>query len=217
MHSLKNLTAIVCLVTHFGYFAAQEKAVVANPRSILGLQFPSPARSGPDQRLTNDPGASLLSYNFARSIAADDAGRVHVVWYDNRSGQSQIYYKRSADGGFTWEPDLRLTPDQAQQEHPAIATSGKAIHIVWHDARNGGFNIYLKRSTDGGASWEPDVRLSTSSSAAHASIAASGSNVHVIWGDHRDGEQAEIYTRASPDGGESWGEEMRLSELPYDS
>src|SRR5262249_19989524 len=163
-----------------------------------------------------NPVDPLLSFNFARSVAADGAGRVHVVWYDNRDGQSQIYYKRSTDGGLTWAPDLRLSPNAAKQEHPAIAVSRNNIYIVWHDTRDGGFNIYLKRSTDGGANWEPDLRLSGGASAAHASIAASGSSVSVVWGDNRDG-QAEIYTRSSADGGLSWRGEGRISELPYDS
>src|SRR5262245_33277324 len=246
MHLSKRLTAILCLIIriiiavfctvtptgatqHRPHITApidartdqsleRIKPGELSPNWIPALQSPAPARKtwGPDRRLTNDSGDSLLGFNFARSVAADDTGRTHVIWYDNRDGQQQIYYKRSIDGGFNWEPDLRLSPHPARQEHPSIALSGDNIYIVWHDTRDGGLNIYIKRSTDGGANWEPDVRLSSSGSAAHASIAASGSSVSVVWGDSRDG-QAEIYTRASSDGALSWGEEIRLSELPYAS
>jgi hypothetical protein len=228
MQSSKRLTAILCLMTVIiitaDGIATQTSATKSGPHItaptddgteqslerikpgaishnwISALQSPAPARTtwGHDRRLTNDSGDSLLSFNFARSLAADDAGRAHVVWYDNRDGQSQIYYKSSADGGSTWAPDLRLSPHAVKQEHPAIAVSRDNIYIVWHDTRDGGFNIYLKRSTDGGANWEPDMRLSGGASSAHASIAASGLSVSVVWGDSRDG-QAEIYTRASMD------------------
>ncbi len=216
MHSSKSPRSILCLITVliiaiYG-MAAKTSATQSGPH----LTAPTRRTWGPDRRLTNAQGDSLLSFNFARNVAADEAGRAHLVWYDNRGGQSQIYYKRSIDGGSTWEPESRLSPYPAQQEHPAIALSGEAVYIVWHDTRYGGFNIYLKRSTDGGGHWEPDERLSGSDSAAQASIAASGSSAHVVWGDSRDGE-SEIYTRASSDGGDNWGEEIRLSESPYAS
>ncbi|MBI2838313.1 MAG: hypothetical protein HYX75_08370 [Acidobacteria bacterium] len=75
----------------------------------------------PDRRLTFDPGASRLSPNFAWSVAADAGGRVHVVWYDDRAGTSQVYYKRSPDQGTSWGPDTRLSKNPAWREHPAIA------------------------------------------------------------------------------------------------
>lgn len=47
-----------------------------------------------DRRLTADPAESGLSFNFARSIAADETGALHVVWIDNRDGNPELYYKR---------------------------------------------------------------------------------------------------------------------------
>ncbi|HEY2934272.1 MAG TPA: sialidase family protein, partial [Acidobacteriota bacterium] len=173
----------------------------------------------PDRRLTSDPGASQLSFNFAWSVAADEGNRIHVVWHDDRDGASQIYYKRSDDDGASWGPDTRLSSDPAPKEHPAIAVSGSSVYVVWHDMRNRNLDIYFKRSLDGGTSWEQENRLSIGNprGSAHASIAAAHSNVYVVWGDHRDGDQAEIYFRASYDGGTTWGEETRISELPFDS
>jgi len=60
-------------------------------------------------RLTNDPGNSRLSFNFAHCVAADNAGRVHVVWFADRDGGNQIYHKRSLDGRRSWGADTGLT------------------------------------------------------------------------------------------------------------
>ena len=169
-----------------------------------------------ESRLTFDEGASLLSSNFAWSVAADESNRVHVVWYDNSSGNSQIYYKRSTDGGLNWETEIRLSEDPAFREHPAVAVSGSHVYVVWHDSRNGGLNIFFKRSTDGGATWGPDFQLTGTGADAHASIAASESQIHVVWGDNTTGH-AEIYTRRSTDFGATWDGERRLSDLPFDS
>lgn len=195
MTLVKTLLALVCLLTPF----SQSRPLIT------------------EQRLTFDAGASLLSYNFARSIVADAGGRVHVVWYDNRDGASQIYYKHSLNGGRTWEPDLRLAPSADVQENPAIAVQGESVYVVWHVKQEAGINVFLTRSTDGGAHWEAGGQVSTSNRAAHASVAVAGTSVHVAWGDHRDGEQAEVYIRNSDDGGVNWGPELRVSELPFDS
>ena len=198
-------------------------ALAVFPRPVIGEQQQSqvvaPARSRwtPDRRLTVDVADSQLSYNFARSIAADDAGRVHVVWYDKRDGNSQIYYKRSTDGGDTWEPDVRLSYDPALREHPAIAASGNHVYVVWHDTRNDGLDIFFKFSADGGLTWSGETPLTTDGSSSYASITAEGENVHVIWGSHQEGPQTEIYTSHSTNAGLSWAVATRLSELPDDS
>ena len=168
------------------------------------------------QRLTHDPAPSLLTYNFARSITADGLGGVHAVWYDARDGSPRIYYKRSADGGASWDPDTSLSETAGPDEHPAIAISGRNVLVVWHAVRDGEFDIVFRRSADGGRTWEPTAALTEGHKAAHASIAASGTAVQVVWGDNRTGH-AEIHTRRSTDFGVSWDEEMRLTDLAYES
>jgi hypothetical protein len=198
MTLLKSLLVVVCLLPAL----SQERSLTR------------------DRRLTFDGGASLLSYNFARSVAADGAGRVHLVWYDDRDGVAQIYYKRSVDHGNTWEADTRLSPGPERQENPAVAAMGGKVYVVWHSLRNNGSTVFLKRSIDGGKSWEPETQVSTGDRAAFASVAVAGANVYVVWGDHRDGEQTEVYFRGSNDGGDGgmiWGPETRVSEPPFES
>lgn len=166
----------------------------------------------PDRRLTADPGRSLTTYNFARSVAAEPDGRVHAVWYDDRSGSSQIYTRRSLDRGATWEKDRLLSPGFDQAEHPAIASSGQTVLVVWHGRKPGAtsFDVFLRRSLDGGRSWEPAAALTASHAAAHSAVALSGLTAQVVWGDTRSG-LTEVLTRHSSDGGASWGEERQLS------
>ncbi len=170
-----------------------------------------------DQRLTFNPALSRTSYNFARSIATDGSGNVIVAWYDTRDGTSQVYIKRSNDGGVTWGPDTRLSQGAAGSEHPAIAMSAPHVYVAWHDFRNGKPDIYLRHSADGGTTWGAETLLTASvGDGAHPSVAASGARARVVFGSLRDG-QAEVYTRGSDDYGATWSTETRVSDVPYDS
>ncbi len=162
---------------------------------------------GPDTRLTfNTSGMWDLSIGVSGSV-------VHIVWYDDRDGAGEIYYKRSVDGGSSWGADTRLTNAVQWSEFPSLAVSGSVLHVVWTDLRdgNGDYEIYYKRSGDGGLTWDADTRLTNNVAySGLPSVASSGSAVHVVWEDDRDGH-GEIYYKRSVNGGINWGFDTRLT------
>jgi len=117
-----------------------------------------------------------------------------------------------------WEPDVRLTYNDSASYTSinnawCVAATGDTVHVVWQDFRDGDYEIYTKRSTDGGSTWGADTRLTNNSAYSYApSVAASGSNVHLIWRDNRDGNY-EIYTKRDPTGN-SGVEENKGAEGP---
>lgn len=130
----------------------------------------------PDTRLTNN-----TAWSAYPSIAVSGS-TVHVVWYDTRDGNREIYYKRSTDNGINWESDKRLTNNTALSLNPSIAVSGSLVHVVWQDERDGNFEIYYKLSTNGGINWNTDTRLTNNTEVSrNPSVAVSGSQVHVVW------------------------------------
>lgn len=166
---------------------------------------------GTDLRLTID---TAQSWNTSLAVSSST---VHVIWIDNRDGNWEIYYKRSTDGGTGWGPDLRLTSNSAYSEFPSVSASGSVVHVVWTDNRDGNYEIYHKRSTDGGLSWSADSRLTSNPAfSSTPSVSASGSVVMVVWRDFRDGN-FEIYSKRSTDNGLSWGVDTRLTNNIFDS
>jgi len=165
----------------------------------------------PDRRLTFDDSLSRTSTN--KWAIATSRDTVHVVWNDTRDGNAEIYYKRSIDGGINWGSDIRLTSNPASSWSPSIAVSGSNVHIAWHDFRVGNFEIYYKFSTDGGASWSVDTRLTNSyGSSTSPTISVSDSNVYIVWEDDRNRiGWYEIYFKRSTNGGSSWGLDTRLT------
>ncbi|MDP1620984.1 MAG: exo-alpha-sialidase [Bacteroidales bacterium] len=167
-----------------------------------------------DVRLTDSAG-----WSYDPSVAVSGSV-VHVMWCDRRTLYQGIYYKRSEDGGSTWTADIRLTVSFSNSESPALVIDGLIIHVVWYDLRNGtglGYEIYYKRSTDGGLTWGPDTRLTYDPSySGYPGIVVSGSLVHIVWEDNRDGN-GQIYYKQSNDNGITWGPDIRLTNTSTNS
>ena len=144
---------------------------------------------------------------------AINGSTIHLVWRDTRDGNAEIYYKRSADGGNSWTAERRLTDNPSESEHPKIIEQDNNLHLVWRDNRDGIYEVYYKRSTDGGETWSEDTRVTKGQGQSFLPVlAASGNIVHLLWCDERNGAQALYYT-FSADNGDSWSEEVRLSDL----
>src|SRR5215813_12826394 len=123
-------------------------------------------------------------------------------------------------------PAVRLTADPAFSHGTfcygkSVVASGDLVHVVFYDERgrpdpgpspDPSFReIYYKRSTDRGTTWEPDVRLTRSDGVSEfPSLAVTGSTVHVVWSEYRDGNP-EVYYKRSTDDGTSWGPDVRLT------
>jgi len=178
--------------------------------AILLISNSSRAQWEPDVRLTNDPYSSQTAYNCAHAIASP-GDTIHVVWYDYRDGNAEIYYKRSDDKGLSWTDDMRLTYDPSNSRSPSILVSGSTVHVVWEDDRDGNFEIYYKRSLDGGNSWGNDIRLTyTPSYTWHPSLIAADSILHLVYYDYANGWW-EIYYQRSTDLGSTWEQPVRLT------
>ena len=160
-----------------------------------------------------------------------------MVWTDNRSGAAEVYLRSSFDAGANWHAVKQVSvPDGRSSWVPAVACRGPEIHVAWSDERH---NIdaagmpydcgtagdssqcreeeYYRRSTDFGATWEPEVRLTFDPDASPRpswapSITVWANNVHVTFFDQRT-DRFEVYYMRSTAGGVagSWEPERIIS------
>jgi len=161
-----------------------------------------------DVRITKDSNASEWP-----SVAVSES-TVHLVWMDDRDmpGQHEIYYARSLSAGAAWERAVRLTSAAGLSWYPSAAVQGPVVHVVWCDTRDGDWEVYYKRSTNSGATWEPDVRLTDMEGRSYMpSIALVDSLVHVVWFDELNIIYPEIMYRRSADAGVTWQPAARLT------
>ena len=157
------------------------------------------------QRLTSNSG-----YSNHPGVAASSAN-VYTAWFDDTPGNYEIYFKKSADRGTTWQNDKRLTANAGQSAVPVIAVSGADIYVAWYDDTSGYYRIYLKKSADGGATWQPSQTLTHGASNCwDPALAVSGANVYLAWSNDALGF-GEIYFRRSNDGGATWQAVKRIT------
>jgi hypothetical protein len=156
-------------------------------------------------------------FRLSDSIAVSQNGhlaawlnRVHVAWRDEQHGNSEIHHRMSTDAGLTWGSAERLTQDPGASTSPSIAVHDSIVHLVWSDDRMGQSEIFYKRSTDRGITWDADRRLSPGTFAAlFPSVSATASRVHVVWA-----AGWEIYHVRSLDNGLTWENADRLTYDP---
>jgi hypothetical protein len=133
-----------------------------------------------------------------------------------------ILYGRSTDGGANFGPAINLSDNDSTSDLPAIVVSGNNVHVVWEDFTPGNFDIFYRKSTDGGASFTDPIKNLSSNmfSSRNPAVATLGSDVHVIWSDTTPGNSDILYRR-STDGRSTFpniiknlSDNAGLSELP---
>jgi hypothetical protein len=173
-------------------------------------------RASHDHGKTWDPEINVSRGGLSATnhqLLVDSAGNVMLVWTDNRSGPSDVFFARSDDGGRHWATPVRLTrtrigSSRAEVPHMAASRDGR-VYVAWQDKRNGREDIYLNVSADGGKTWlDQDIRLDRDdigtgvSEFPHVLVRADGSVV-VAWSDDRNGYEQVLLT-VSADGGKTW-------------
>ena len=97
-------------------------------------------------------------------ISSNAGGRLFHV-YDgavSAGGPQAIWFRTSSDGGRTWSGRVRLSAPGAHSTGPAIEAAGRRDLRVWFASMNdrGRWNVFARRSLDGGASWTSPVKIS---------------------------------------------------------
>jgi len=148
-----------------------------------------------------------------QDITVDAINRVHIVFSDTLIGNSDLFYKRSTDGGATWEPLKRMTWTAGFKQNACVEfDSFNNIYIIWSDSTPGNSELFLKKSTNGGISWSSPKRLTwTTGYTGQNSFKTSSTNtLHVAYTDDTSG-YLDVYYKSSVDGGNIWSSPKRVT------
>lgn len=121
-------------------------------------------------------------------VTADTSARsphrdhVYITWDDAREGEQAIWFVRSTDRGRSWSAPRKLNdnagasplglPDFRHTPVVAVAPDGK-VGVLWYDRRDDParrcWDLYFTLSTDGGATFSANRKVSTMPSCPPAS------------------------------------------------
>ena len=153
----------------------------------------------------------------ARTAASGD--NVYAVWSERTCPQvcsrAGVFFGRSTDRGESFEGLLQLSMNANPNETPFIAVSGNNVYVVWNEDIG---HIVVRRSIDGGATFDPMVTLTTNG--LFPQIAAAGDRVYVVWQTSLPTsapypptfQQLDVMYSASMDRGATFGPAMNLSD-----
>ena len=141
-------------------------------------------------------------------MASGPDGTVWATWLDLREKRTEVYVSKSADGGATWQPNIRVyrSPDGNVCEccHPSIMASEGAVNVMFRNALAGNRDMYVMTSKDDGKTFLPAKKLGQGSWKLNAcpmdgGMLAAGPKGSLVTVWRRD---SEIFTAASTGGRE---------------
>jgi hypothetical protein len=128
---------------------------------------------------------------------------------------SALRFVRSTDKGATWSQPVTVTDDSAfgsHNFHALYAAPDGAVYASWLDGRTGSSTVFMTRSTDGGKTWMPNVRVATSEACpcCRTTMAAGPDGVlYLAWRRVFPGNVREVVVARSADRGTTWSDPVR--------
>ncbi|MBA3650115.1 MAG: exo-alpha-sialidase, partial [Chthoniobacterales bacterium] len=147
-----------------------------------GVTFGPPTLVTPTVRYTPP---SIRSGTFLPSATTDrTTGNLYVVYQGfDAAFVPRVLFTKSTNSGASWSAPIAITDNpNTGVFNPAISASpdGQTLTVSFYDQRDSGgstvlCNLYLAQSFDGGATWQPNIRLtSETTDASLAPLTASG-------------------------------------------
>ena len=115
-----------------------------------------------------------------------------------------------------FDDTLNLSDNTEDSVYGQVSSSDNKIYVVWQESVPGNidrnYEIFFKKSSDRGNSFGEKIRLSNNTGfSEHPQMSAESKNVYVVWADDTKLNK-QIYFKKSDNGGNSFGEQMLLSD-----
>jgi hypothetical protein len=157
---------------------------------------------------------SFLLLDHQPQVAAF-GNNVYIAWVSHYTGNDDIYFTKSSDGGASFGKIINLSNDPGDSYNPHLAIDGKNVYVVWVDGTPGPYgnpDILFRRSTNGGTTFDATVNISDNPGfSTEPELALSGNNVYVVWRDNTPGNE-EIFFKRSINNGASFGSLVYVSD-----
>jgi hypothetical protein len=92
---------------------------------------------------------------------ATSGDNIYIAWWTNKTGNNEVMFRASTDGGKTFGDKINLSNSTVNSERAEIGTSGKNVFVTWWETMKGKDVPMLRVSTDNGKTFGSILNLST--------------------------------------------------------
>src|SRR6266516_7906274 len=105
------------------------------------------------------PRVMSVGYSDPRASIATSNNSVYLTWWDNKTGNNEVFFARSTDGGKTFDKPINLSNAKGGSADSQIAASGDNVFVTWWDNKTGSWQVFSRASTDGGKTFANGIKL----------------------------------------------------------
>lgn len=122
-------------------------------------------------------GNGVIDHNSASGISLQDScckplllspmassgDNLYIVWPDNKTGNWELFFAKSANGGDTFETPINISNNTSFSANATILSHENHISITWWDNKTGKIEPFIRSSHDYGETFGDPHMLNISS------------------------------------------------------
>src|ERR671931_115176 len=114
-------------------------------------------------------GKAFLPSNFAktqlstelRAPIAASGDNIYITWWENKTGNNEVMFKASTDGGKTFSDKMNLSnSSKSESVNVQIAAAGSNVYVSWWERNATTNEPVLRVSNDNGKKFGEKIMLS---------------------------------------------------------
>ncbi len=142
---------------------------------------------------------------------------IYAVWMDDSSGNFDIFFSKSTDGGHTFAKPVNLSTDAQDSGYPQLAVVNNNVYVTWtNGVTDKNYDVFFSKSTDGGQTFSQPMNVSNNPGASGWPQIAVDGNVYISWVDNTPGH-FDVYIAKSTDNGNSFESPVDVNSDTYGS
>jgi hypothetical protein len=124
--------------------------------------------------------AAALSSEFGKDKMATapiaiSGNNVYIAWWTNTTGNNEVMFRASTDGGKTFGNKINLSTSKDSSSKVDIAASGNNVYVTWWETNETLNAAVLKVSNDNGKTFGPTLNLDSNDTIS-VGVGGQGSN-----------------------------------------